>query len=159
MRFDALPNDDPLVRCWEELGVGAPTVSALAILASRALARGERPDEPLDLPAEARAILVASLPRGLLEIKAVNTAFETPDRLLAVHVETEPESWRVFRDRRDPRFTVRCLDSFRSLCAAGLIVHHLYREFSLSTHGFELADKLKVDAEMQAVLDRTVELS
>jgi hypothetical protein len=159
MGFDAVSNEDPLVRCWEELGVGAPTVSALALLASQALARAAPSEEGPELIPEARAILVASLPRGLLEIKAVNTAFETPERLLAVYVETEPENWRVFRDRRDPRYTIHCLEGFRRLCAAGLVIHHLYREFSLSSQGFLLADQLTVDAEMQVVLDRTVELS
>ena len=158
MLFQAYPNDDPLARCWEELGVGAPSIVALATLASQALARDLDSPSMLELSAEARAILVASLPRGLLEVKAINTAFETPERLLAVHAEIEPERWRVFRDREDPQFTVRCFDGFRQLCAAGLVMHQLYREFSLSHRGYLHARELSVDADVQRVLDRMIEL-
>ncbi len=158
MLFQAYPNDDPLARCWEELGVGAPSIVALATLASQALVRDFDSEMMPDLSAEARAIVVASLPRGLLEVKAINTAFETPERLLAVHVEIEPERWRVFRDREDPQFTVRCFEGFRQLCVAGIVMHQLYREFSLSHRGYLHAQQLTVDADVQRVLDRTIEL-
>lgn len=166
MRFQGYPNDDPLAGSWDELGVGAPSIVALAMLASQAMARdvefssdsGPSAAADFALTAEARAILVASLPRGLMEVKAINSAFETPDRLLAVHTELEPERWRVFRDRADPHYTIRCFEGFRQLCATGLVMHQLYREFSLSHRGFLRAHDLAVDAEMQAVLDRTVEL-
>jgi hypothetical protein len=158
MRNQAFPKEDVLVGCWDELGAGAPTVVALAMLASQALARADQEERKPRLSVEAKAILSASLPRGLLEIKAINTAFETPERLLAVHVEMEPERWLVFRDRRDPRYTIRCLEGFRQLCSAGLVMHHLYREFSLSNQGFLLAGDLSVDADMQGILDRMVEL-
>jgi hypothetical protein len=111
MRNQAFPKEDVLVGCWDELGAGAPTVVALAMLASQALARADQEERKPRLSVEAKAILSASLPRGLLEIKAINTAFETPERLLAVHVEMEPERWLVFRDRRDPRYTIRGFSS------------------------------------------------
>lgn len=139
---------------WEELGIGAPTIIALARLCGQALAGAERPDTPLSR--EAQAILVAARDRGIMEIKGVNTAFESPERLLAVHVELEPERWLIFRNRLDPQFTVRCLEGFRQLCASGLVLHHLYREFSLAHAGFERARTISA-GDVQEILDHTVE--
>src|SRR5687768_16478616 len=140
MRFVPFPNEQQLEGRWQELGMGAPTIIALANLCGRSLI--QPPERDVELGAEAKAILVAARQRGVLELKGINTAFESFDRLLAVHVETEPERGIVFRSRTNPEFTIRCLEAFRQPCAAGLILHHLYRDFSLSQRGYELARKL-----------------
>jgi len=149
------PNDDNLHRTWEALGTGTPTIAALAALCGQAL-RGDAPGAGGPLSIEAKAILYAARERGLLEVKAVNTAFETPERLLAVHVELEPERGLVFRRRQDPQFTIRCMEGFRQLCSAGLVLHHLYREFSLSQRGFAVARSINA-ADIQEILEQAVE--
>ncbi len=153
MRYSPFPNENELGSRWEELGVGAPTLMALAMLCGKALA-GEAASGELSL--EARAILHAARQRGLVEIKGANTAFESPERLLAVHVELEPERGIAFRSRANPEFTVRCLDGFRQLCAAGLVMHHLYREFSLTMRGFETARSVPAEL-VQEILDQTMD--
>ena len=70
--------------------------------------------------------------RGILEVKGCNTAYESPSRLLTVFVELEDESQIRFRDPRDAQQNVRFLEGFRQLCANGLVMHHLYHEFSLT---------------------------
>ena len=49
----------------------------------------------------------------------------------------------AFRDPSDPKITVQFLEGFRQLCVWGLVIHHLHRDFSLSTRGFALADRIK----------------
>lgn len=91
------------------------------------------------LSGEALAILHASARRGIIELKAVNTAFDAAARLLAVYVEESDERTIAFRDPHRPEVTVRFLDGFRQLCERGFIIHHIYRDFSLSPIGFEIA--------------------
>lgn len=123
---------------WEELGEGAPTLIALARLCSEALATNRR--LPLDeLGVEARAILYAARRRGAIEIKAVNNAFDFAERMLAVCIELDAERQLVCRQRENPELVVCFLDGFRQLCTSGLVLHHLFREFSLSRTGFEVA--------------------
>lgn len=88
---------------------------------------------------EALAILFAARDRGIIELKAVNTAFDAAARLLAVYVEETDERTIAFRDSHKPEITVRFLDGFRELCERGLVIHHIYRDFSLSPRGFQLA--------------------
>jgi hypothetical protein len=45
----------------------------------------------------------------------------------------------MFRSRTEPEITVRFLDGFRQLCNAGLVMHQVGGEFSLTSRGFELA--------------------
>jgi len=91
------------------------------------------------LSGEALAILHASARRGIIELKAVNTAFDAAARLLAVYVEESDERTIAFRDPHRPEVTVRFLDGFRQLCERGFVIHHIYRDFSLSPMGFEIA--------------------
>jgi hypothetical protein len=107
---------------------------------------------------EARTILFAARRRGVLEIKGTNDAFEAPSRFLAVRVELDTERWLVFRSREDPAITIRFLDGFRELCAAGLVMHHLYRDFSLTKAGFDVASDVPQE-EIQELLDLAAELS
>lgn len=148
--MDSLPNSDDRVgfAAWEELGAGAPTIVAYARLCSLAMlgqcAEGE-------LSQAARAILFAARNQGVLEIKGSYTQFEAPNRLLAVCVQLEDGEDLVFKSRSEPERTVRMLEGFRELCSKGLILHHLFREFSLSAAGFERARTIEV-AEVESLL-------
>lgn len=145
-----LVSSDEAGKQWEVLGAGGPTIWALASLCSRALSGVTEPGESLS--PEAKAILFVAQRRGLIEIKGTYTAFERAERLLAVHVEQEGERETVFRSRTDPRFTIRCLEGFRQLCASGLVMHHLYGEFTLTERGFQVASTVALQ-EVQHILD------
>lgn len=129
---------------WEQLGVGAPTVMAMARISANALVQGSQPMEPLS--AEAEGILFLARQRGMLELKGFNTAFETPSRILAVHVEVADQRWVAVRDSSQSAITIAFLDGFRELCAAGLVVHQLGHEFSLTRAGFARAAQVKPEA-------------
>ncbi|MCA9223281.1 MAG: hypothetical protein KDA71_23355 [Planctomycetales bacterium] len=122
---------------WQELGEGAPTLIALAHLCAVAMTR----EKPLDieLSPEARAILVAARDRGVIEVKGMNQAFEAPERFLAVQIELDEQRMLTFRNREFPEITIRFFNGFRQLCQTGLVMHHLYRDFSLTQAGYELA--------------------
>ena len=47
--------------------------------------------------------------------------------------------------------TIRFLAGFRELCSAGLVMHHIYQEFSLTREGIERAATVP-EAEVQALL-------
>ncbi len=132
-----LGTDEPLVVSWSEMGAGAPTLIALAQLCSRALVTGQTATPQLS--SEAKAILIAARQRGIIEVKGSNTAYESPSRLLTVYVEIDEMSKIRFRDPRDPKQNIRFLNGFRELCASGLVMHHLYHEFSLTASGFDYA--------------------
>jgi hypothetical protein len=78
-------------------------------------------------------------------VRGVNTAFDPAARMLAVYVEIDETQTIAFRDPNEPEVTVRFLEGFRQLCALGLVMHHLHRDFSLSTAGFELAKLIQRD--------------
>lgn len=127
---------------WQELGEGAPTVVAFARLCSESLIAQRC--EPLEsLAEEALAILYLARHRGTIEVKAVNHAFESSERFLTVCVELDLERTFILKRRDDPELTIRFLDGFRQLCAAGLVMHHLLRDFSLTIRGFEIARSIR----------------
>jgi hypothetical protein len=140
---------------WQELGEGAPTLAGFARLCSLALAGHAQPDRPLSL--EAKAILHSARERGMIEIKGSNRAFDAPARLLAVHVETSQQRSIIFRNRDKPEVTIRFLAGFRELCEAGLAMHHIYGDFSLTREGFEAAHHVSV-AEIEAQLREGIEM-
>ncbi len=142
--------DQQLVATWNDLGVGAPTIAAFAQLCSRAWVTGVAGSD--ELSAEARVILYAAGRRGVLEIKGNNAAYESPSRLLTVFVEMDGDTRIRFRDPCDVRQNVRFLEGFRQLCARGLVMHHLYHEFTLTPVGFELAATISLQ-EVQTLLD------
>jgi len=146
----ALWSDEQQTASWNELGVGAPTIGALAQLCSRAWVSGSVSTG--ELSPEAQAILYAAGRRGMLEVKGTNTAYESPSRLLTVFVEMDDDTRIRFRDARDVRQNVRFLEGFRQLCACGLVMHHLYHEFTLTPLGFEMAANIRPD-EIQKLLD------
>jgi hypothetical protein len=137
-RLQTYTEDGRPMVLWEELGEGAPTLIAFARLCSDALARNQRAPAGT-LSEEARAIMYVARHRGAIEIKGTNHAFDSSERFLSVCVELDAERQFFMKRRDDPELTVRFLDGFRELCASGLVVHHLFREFSLSRAGFELA--------------------
>lgn len=140
---------------WHELGEGAPTLAGLARVASLALASGG--DKSVKLSPEACCLLFAARERGIFEVKGANRAFDAPGRMLAVHVEADADRTLVFRSRENPAFTIRFLAGFRELCAAGLAMHHINAEFSLTREGLEAA-RTAVAGEVSALLDQAIEL-
>src|SRR6476469_7733523 len=146
-------NDPKWAVAWSELGHGAPTIAGLANVASRAMADGGNKKQPLS--PEARCILFAARERGVIEVKGANRAFDAPGRMLAVYVEADEEHTLIFRSRKNPAMTIRFLAGFRELCAAGLVMHHIYTEFSLTREGLELAATIGRD-EVEPLLDLAV---
>jgi len=146
----ATPVDPRFAEMWHELGQGTPTIAGFAWACSRALAAGG--NQQIVLSPEAKAILFAARNRGLLEIKASQRAFESPARMLAVYVETDDEQAIFFRAKDNPATTIRFLSGFRELCAAGLVMHQIYQEFSLTREGLELAQTIP-QAEVEKLLN------
>src|SRR5262245_3473115 len=146
-------NDPKWAVAWSELGHGAPTIAGLANVASRAMADGG--DKNVQLSPEARCILFAARDRGVVEVKGANRAFDAPGRMLAVYVEADAEHTLIFRSRENPSYTIGFLCGFRELCAAGLAMHHIYTEFSLTREGLELANTVSRD-EVVELLDQAV---
>lgn len=142
-------NEARWAETWQELGQGAPTLAGLARVCSLSMATGG--DKRLSFSPEAKAILFAARKRAVIEVKGANRAFDAPGRMLAVYVETEPDRTLIFRSREDPVVTIRFLAGFRELCAAGLVMHHIYQEFSLTREGVDLAATVP-EAEVEALL-------
>ena len=149
------PLDNYLSGSWDALGAGAPVLVALSQLCSNAMVdlNAASPIDVEQLSPEAKAILVASRDRGVIEVKAVNAAFEAPSRMLAIYVELDETQTIAFRDRNEPEVTVRFLEGFRVLCQKGLVMHHIHRDFSLTSRGFEIARTLSKQ-EVQPWLDK-----
>ena len=148
-------NEARWAETWQELGQGAPTLAGLARVCSLSMAAGG--DKTLTLSPEARAILFAARNRAMIEVKGANRAFDAPGRMLAVYVEMEPERTLIFRSRENPPYTIRFLAGFRELCAAGLVMHHIYQEFSLTREGLELAATV-LEADVATLLGGATEL-
>ena len=152
------PLDNYLSGSWDALGAGAPVLVALSQLCSNAMVGLDAAKEVTvdQLSAESKAILVAARNRGVIEVKAVNAAFEAPSRMLAVYVELDETQTIAFRDPNEPEVTVRFLEGFRVLCENGLVMHHIHRDFSLTSRGFELARTISKQ-EVQPWLDKGTE--
>lgn len=130
---------------WDALGEGSPTLAALAAVCARAIVSPAEPQVDA-LSGEAKAILFAAKDRGVIEVRGVRTAFEAPARLLAVYVELDEHRTIAFRNREVPEVTVRFFEGLCQLCRAGLVLHHLHRDFSLSQSGFVVAQQIDRDA-------------
>lgn len=158
MRDELLPSasqDPRWAETWTELGHGTPTLSGLARICSVSMATGG--DKERTLSVEAKALLFAARKRALIEIKGANRAFDAPGRMLAVYIETTPERTLIFRNREDPTITIRFLAGFRELCEAGLVMHHIYHEFSLTRDGIDRAATID-EAEVAPLLALATEL-
>jgi hypothetical protein len=152
------PLDNYLSGSWDALGAGAPILVALAQLSADAMVSFNAATisaTDLLMP-ESKAILVAARNRGVIELKGVNAAFEAPARMLAVYVELDEVQTIAFRDPNQPEVTVRFLDGFRLLCQFGLVMHHIHRDFSLTSRGFDLARTISQE-EVQPWLDKGTE--
>lgn len=141
-RVQSYSEDGRQMVLWQELGEGAPTLIGFARLCSDALA-ANYPEPESALSEEARAILYLARHRGAMEIKGVNQAFDSSERFLAVCVELDLERTFILKRRDDPELNIRFLDGFRQLCASGLVMHHLLRDFSLTLRGFEVARRIR----------------
>lgn len=148
-------NDPKWAMTWSELGQGAPTLAGLARVASEALGSGGNAQQSLS--PEARCLLFAAKDHGIIEVKGANRAFDAPGRMLAVHVELDGDRTLVFRSRENPAITIRFLAGFRELCAAGLVMHHIYTEFSLTREGLDLAAGVP-SAEVEGLLTMAQEV-
>jgi hypothetical protein len=140
------------------LGEGYPTIAAMAMLCAEAISQSmvtpvgsnitsdqaEANDaDVVDLISdEAKTLLVLARHRGTFEIRATQDAFDSTERFLAICVETEPEVFLMFRQKSQPRQSIRFLEGFSQLCRYGLMVHHLNKDFSLSSQGYRVADSL-----------------
>jgi hypothetical protein len=147
-------DDRPLNFSWDDLQQGAPTIVGFAALCSRALANDAGP--PRELSQAAKAILFAARARATIELKASKNAYDSSQRLLAVHVELAPARLLAFRSRGTPHFTLEMLEGFRELCAAGLVLHHLGSDFAVTHEGLRLAASIE-PAEVAALLEAAAE--
>ena len=150
----AAASDPRWAATWLELGQGAPTLAGLARVASIALATGG--DKSIQLSREARGLLFAAKGRCVMEVKGSHRAFDAPGRMLAVYVEIDAERTLIFRSRENPAYTIRCLAGFRELCAAGLVMHHINAEFSLTREGLDLAQTVS-ESEVRDLLSLATE--
>ena len=156
--MDPLPsssNDPRWAATWQELGQGAPTLGGFARLCSESLATGG--NKKLALSQEAKAILFAARERAMIEIKGSNRAFDAPARMLAVYIEVAADRTLIFRKKEEPIFTVRFLAGFRELCQAGLVMHHIYHDFSLTSEGLAEAAKI-AEQDVAGLLAQATEL-
>ncbi len=133
--------DHSLPSRWDEMGAGAPTLIALAHLCSRAMIEGIATADSLSQ--EAKTILWTARQRGVFEVRGNNRAYESPSRFLTVYIELAQDRRMRFRSNTDPLFNIRFLDGFRQLCANGLVMHHLFHEFSLTPAGFDVAARIE----------------
>lgn len=142
---------------WQELSEGAATIIGFAEICSQALQGTAEEVDSDRLSDEAKAILAVAAERGVIEIRAQKDGFDSVERFLAVCVEYAPEQRLLFLQKENPRQTVRFLEGFRQLCQAGLVLHHLQRDFSLSSRGFEVAQRFS-KSEFQALVEFGMEL-
>lgn len=124
------------------VGEGYPTIAAMAMLCANAISDPPAEASIDDLSAEAQTLLVTAKHRGTFEIRATKVSFDSTERFLAICVETEPDVFLMFRQKAQPRQTVRFLEGFAELCRYGLMIHHLQKDFSLSTRGYQWADSI-----------------
>ena len=148
-------NEARWAETWQELGHGAPTLAGLARVCSLSMATGG--DKSVALSIEAKTILFAARKSAVIEVKGADRAFDAPGRMLAVYVEIDPDHTLIFRSRENPAFTIRFLAGFRELCMAGLVMHHIYQEFSLTREGLEAAAMVS-EGEVTALMSLATEL-
>ena len=128
---------------WQDLNLGAPTIIAMAHLCAVSMARLDIPEcNPETLSREALAILSAARRSGSIFIRGDKNAFEPSERFLAVCVQLDDGRRIEFRRPQDPEQTVRFMDGLRQLVVAGLVMHQLMNDFSLTARGFEIAQSI-----------------
>lgn len=135
---------------WESMSFGAPTVIGMAQLCSHAMMGPMRALEELSI--EAKAILYLARERGILELRGTNDAFESCQRLLTIFIECSNDQSIALKAPGNVRQSVKFLEGLRQACQAGLVLHHLQREFSLSAQGFDFAEQID-EGELAEVLE------
>ena len=135
-----LNSENRQLTLWEELTEGTATIVGFATLCSLAMCGTAPPSE--ELSDEAKAILLSAAGLGIMDIRGSKESFDSSERLLGVCVEQGENSLLLFRRKSEPEQTIRFLDGFRQLCQTGLVMHHMQREFSLTSKGFEAAKTL-----------------
>lgn len=138
---------------WDALGIAVPAISALAQLSVESLLRGVslgaaaesgRVEElTTRMSREALALLYAAQEYGVIEVKVTPRAFRAAERFLAIHITIGEEQVLVFQDPQELRVAVEFLEGFAELCRAGLCLHQLHGEFSLTKAGFEAAKRVR----------------
>jgi hypothetical protein len=134
---------------WESMSFGAPTVIGLAQLCGQAMMGPRRSTEDISL--EAKTILYLARERGILELRGTNDAFESCERLLTIFIECSDDQSIALKAPGNVRQSVKFLEGLRQACQAGLVLHHLQREFSLSALGFDFAEQLR-EEELEEIL-------
>ena len=152
-----LGSDHQLQTAWNDLADGAPTVIGLASLCGLALAKPLEVCVADQLSDEAKTILVLAAKRGTIDIRANRNSFDSADRFLAVCVEYELDHRFLFLQKDNPQQTIRFLEGFRELCQHGLVIHHLQKDFSLSSQGFVVAQTL-ARSDFESLIQFAVEL-
>lgn len=132
---------------WEDLTNGIPTIAALAGLCSKVLGEPQAPASySSNLTPESSAILHAAAGTGSISIRGNKNAFEPGERFLAICVELKEGHRIEFRVKDNPEQTIRFVEGFRRLCKAGLVMHQLMNEFSLTAAGFDFAKQVDVES-------------
>lgn len=132
---------------WEDLTNGVPTIAALAQLCSGVLADPQAAASySSNLTPESSAILHVAANTGSISIRGDKNAFEPGERYLAICVEQKDGRRIEFRVQDNPEQTIRFVEGFRRLCKAGLVMHQLMNEFSLTAAGFDFAKQVDADA-------------
>ena len=152
-----LGSNDLQASSWQDLGFGAATILGFANLCSRAMTIPPDSISLDDLSPEAKTILASAAERGTIDIRASREPFDSAERFLAVCVEYALDQRLLFLQKDNPKQTVQFLEGFRQLCQAGLIMHHLQKDFSLSAQGFKLAKQLN-RAEFESLISFAVEI-
>lgn len=142
-----------LAGAWDALGIAVPAISALAQLSVESLLRGVTVGAAVQsswveelfakLSREALALLYAAQEHGVIEVKVTPRAFRAAERFLAIHITIGEEQVLVFQDPQELRVAVEFLEGFTELCRAGLCLHQLHGEFSLTKAGFEAATRVR----------------
>ena len=147
-------NEQDSTALLKVMNEGYPVVSALAMLSAKAITKGDfEADDVLEkLTPESKMLLLVARVRGTFAMRATKDSFDSTERFLAVCVETEPGVFLVFRRKDQPRQTVRFIEAFAQLCRLGLVIHHQQKEFSLSTHGYAMAESVSAD-EIKDLID------
>lgn len=150
------PNIPNLQGAWDSLGISVPTISAYAYLCAQALFNKHEREHSSVVPiltGPAKTILFLGQQSGAFELKVMPRGFRTTERFLALHIHINDDESIVFQDANDLRVAIEFLNAFRELCLAGLCLHHLHGEFSLSQHGFEIAHTIQ-HSEVQPWLNK-----
>ncbi len=145
-----LGSDDGSGDLAKQLSGGIPTIAGFAMLCGRFIAGQVQP--PKEISDEAKAILAVAAERGMLEIRVSREAFDSLERLTAVCVEVDEDRRLLFKQKSNPKQTLRFLEGFRELCQSGCVMHHSHVDFSLTVAGFELAESLDRN-EFQSLID------